>query len=185
MDTGAAMLARLRANGLTVALTDSDRIQVRPRERVTREMDRWIRARREEMVAALRAEQQPSATAAHPHAAGEYTEVPNAFIDLWAPQLTEAELRVLLYLIRRTAGFHREQAAVSVAQLACGMCTKDGRQLDRGTGMNRKSIFRALDRLEARGLIERTRTDHAGDLGGRNIYRVLLHSAGVPDGTTW
>ena len=35
------------------------------------------------------------------------TPLPDEIYDLWAPQLGEAELKVLLYIVRRTLGFRK------------------------------------------------------------------------------
>jgi hypothetical protein len=37
-----------------------------------------------------------------------YTQVPDELFDVLMPDLTEAELRVLLYIIRRTFGFKKD-----------------------------------------------------------------------------
>ena len=46
-----------------------------------------------------------------------YTQVPDEFFDVLAPQLTENELRVLIYIIRRTFGFKKSQDDISLNQL--------------------------------------------------------------------
>ena len=55
------------------------------------------------------------------------TQVPDAFFDVVAPQLTEAELRVALYIIRRTFGFKKDSDTISLRQMVEGIVTKDGR----------------------------------------------------------
>lgn len=63
-----------------------------------------------------------------------YTPVPDDVFDLIAPQLTEAELRVLLYIVRRTFGFKKDSDAISLNQMIHGIKTRGGRVLDQGTG---------------------------------------------------
>ena len=53
------------------------------------------------------------------------TIVPDDVFDVLLPRLSEAELRVLLYIIRRTFGFKREADAISLSQLVDGITTTD------------------------------------------------------------
>jgi Bacteriophage replication protein O len=83
-----------------------------------------------------------------------YTQVPDEFFDDVAPRLTEAELRVALYLIRRTFGFKKDADAVSIKQMVDGITTREGEVLDRGTGMHRSSVVRGCQGLVAKGVID-------------------------------
>jgi hypothetical protein len=62
-----------------------------------------------------------------------YTQVPDELFDVLITQLSDAELRVLLYIMRRTFGFKREADTISLSQLVSGITTRDGQVLDRGT----------------------------------------------------
>lgn len=86
-----------------------------------------------------------------------YTQTPDVFFDWVAPFLPEIELRVLIYLIRRTLGFKKQGDQITVEQIACGIVTRDGARLDWGTQLGERSVQRALAGLEAKGLIERHR----------------------------
>jgi hypothetical protein len=125
------------------------------------------------VAAALREE---AARAAAPPT--EYTAVPNLVLDVLAPQLAEAELRVLLYLIRRIHGFHQQEDAVSLNQLCSGVTARGGERLDHGTGLCRKAVLHALDDLERRGLIARMRSRHGAYGRGTNVYRLTLDGHG-------
>jgi hypothetical protein len=46
----------------------------------------------------------------------KYTGIPDLFIDEQMQDLTEAELKVMLYIFRRTYGFKKEQDAISYDQ---------------------------------------------------------------------
>ena len=81
------------------------------------------------------------------------TQVPDAFFDVVAPQLSEAELRVALYIIRRTFGFKKDSDTISLRQMVEGITTKDGRVLDRGTGLKKSAVANALNGLERKGVI--------------------------------
>lgn len=84
------------------------------------------------------------------------TSVPDEFFDVLAPRLSEAELRVALYILRRTFGFKKESDAISLKQMVEGITTKDGRILDRGTGMSRPGVTKGVRGLEAKGIIVTT-----------------------------
>lgn len=78
------------------------------------------------------------------------TFVPDVVFDELAPQLTEAELRVLLYIIRRTFGFKKNADDISLKQMTEGIRTREGSVLDRGTGLSKAGNARGI-----RGLIEK------------------------------
>src|SRR5690349_2189003 len=62
--------------------------------------------------------------------APRYTQIPDQFFDLWLPVLLEGELRVLLYIMRRTFGFKKEEDAISLSQITDGIMRRDGTVLD-------------------------------------------------------
>src|SRR6478672_9655611 len=72
-----------------------------------------------------------SAAKRSPHPAFEgfsspsYTQVPDELFDALMPSLGDAELRVLLYIIRRTFGFKRDADAISLSQMVSGITTRD------------------------------------------------------------
>jgi len=84
-----------------------------------------------------------------------YTQTPDVLFDWVAPFLPEIELRVLLYLIRRTLGFKKQGDQITIDQIASGIVTREGIRLDWGAQLGERSVQRALSGLEAKGLIER------------------------------
>jgi hypothetical protein len=84
-----------------------------------------------------------------------YTQTPDVFFDWVAPFLPEIELRVLLYLIRRTLGFKKQGDQITIEQIAGGIITREGVRLDWGAQLGERSVQRALAGLEAKSLIER------------------------------
>lgn len=81
------------------------------------------------------------------------TIVPDDVFDVLMPQLTDPELRVLLYIIRRTFGFKRDHDDISLKQMVEGIRTRDGRVLDRGTGISKAGVARGLKGLQTKGII--------------------------------
>ena len=87
------------------------------------------------------------------------TRVPDVVFDELLPHLCESELKVLLYIIRRTSGFNKTTDRISLTQFLAGIVTRDGRVLDRGCGIrDRATVIRALQSLARMGIITR----HAG-----------------------
>lgn len=93
------------------------------------------------------------------------TFVPDEVFDILAPELTEAELRVLLYIIRRTFGFKKDQDNISLKQMTAGIRTRDGKVLDRGTGLSKAGNARGIRGLVEKRIIvaKRNRSVESGD----------------------
>ena len=82
-----------------------------------------------------------------------YTMVPDELFDEQLPYLSGAELKVLLYIIRRTFGFKKNSDDISLNQLLNGITTKSGQQLDLGTGLSRSTLVAALKSLVDKNLL--------------------------------
>jgi hypothetical protein len=89
------------------------------------------------------------------------TIVPDDVFDVLLPQLTDIELRVLLYIVRRTFGFKRSSDDISLRQLVEGITTKDGRVLDRGAGVSKPSAVKAVKGLTQKGIVVAQRNSSA------------------------
>jgi len=94
-----------------------------------------------------------------------YTQVPDELFDELLSVLSGAELKVLLYIIRRTFGFKRDADAISLSQMMSGIVTREGNRLDRGVGLSKPTLLQALRSLEASNIIEtrRQRSTEKGD----------------------
>jgi phage replication O-like protein O len=92
--------------------------------------------------------------------APRYTQVPNDLFDLLLPDLGLAELKVLLYIMRQTFGFHKDADAISLSQL------------EQGTGLSRKSIAPAVASLVERGMVQVERAKSNGR-SETNIYSLI------------
>jgi phage replication O-like protein O len=82
-----------------------------------------------------------------------YTPVPDQLFDELLADLSGAELKVLLYIIRRTFGFKKERDRIALSQMVGGIVTRDGRVLDRGTGLHKGTVITALRSLREKGII--------------------------------
>ncbi len=99
------------------------------------------------------------------------TVVPDDVFDVLMPELSEAELRVLLYIIRRTFGFKKNSDTISINQLIGGIKTREGRVLDRGTGMSRQGVMRGV-----KGLLEKGVITVRKEVGEDGVNQVNLYS---------
>ncbi len=82
-----------------------------------------------------------------------YTMVPDDLFDDLMAGLSGAELKVLLYIIRRTFGFKKHSDDISLNQICQGIKARNGRLLDRGTGLSRSTVKVALQALLAKSVI--------------------------------
>jgi Bacteriophage replication protein O len=94
------------------------------------------------------------------------------------PQLSGAELKVLLYICRRTFGFKKDSDTISLHQIATGIKTRDGRVLDGGTGLCKRHVIRALKVLEKKNIIKVTRTVDETGLNEVNTYFLNIRETG-------
>jgi len=96
------------------------------------------------------------------------TQIPNVLLDIVIPQISEAEGKCLLYICRRTYGFHKERDRISLSQFVDGIKNRDGKQLDCGAGVSRPAVVEALKNLIGSGLIKVIKTS------GGNYYEIDL-----------
>ncbi len=108
-----------------------------------------------------------------------YTQVPDELFDLLMPDLSEAELKVLLYIVRRTFGFGKTADAISLNQMIDGITTREGTVLDRGTGLSRSSVRRGVAGLETKGIILVSKVKSADGDYESNVYRLKIREQGV------
>ncbi len=101
------------------------------------------------------------------------TPVPDVIFDRLLAVLKEAELKALLYIVRRTFGFKKDQDPISFNQFLRGITGRDGKARDAGCGVrNRTALSRALKSLETMGIIQADkRTDSEGDRA-TTVYRL-------------
>jgi phage replication O-like protein O len=111
------------------------------------------------------------------------TQIPNEVFDTLMSRLSGGELKVLLYICRRTFGFRKDSDSISLTQIAHGITTKAGRVLDQGTGLSKRHVINALKTLEKRNIIKVSRTMDEAGLHEVNIYSLNLLDAESGVGT--
>lgn len=98
--------------------------------------------------------------------APNYTQIPNAIFDLMADKdagLTEAELRVILAIARKTFGWHKRRDKISLTQLV------------KMTAMGRASVVSGITAAIRRGIVRRT--PDAADGRGGFFYELVVTDA--------
>ncbi len=95
--------------------------------------------------------------------------MPNLILDLVIPLIPEAEARCLLYICRRTFGFHKEIDRISFSQFMGGIKDHKGVVLDYGAGLARASVYKGLMHLADAGAVLVRKT------GKGNYYQINLH----------
>ena len=103
------------------------------------------------------------------------TQIPDVILDQWMCKLSGAELKVVLYIARRTFGFGKESDNVSLNQIANGIKKRDGIVLDRGTGLSVSSVARALKSLEEQTILIRKTNINDKNEHDENTYSLNLN----------
>lgn len=95
-----------------------------------------------------------------------HTQISNAFIDKWMPEVSPEETKIFLAISRATIGWHKETDDISLTQM------------QRRTGMSRNTCIKYAAHLEERGLINR-KAGAKGTTYSIN-YDVVSGSCGEP-----
>jgi len=111
-----------------------------------------------------------------------YTLVPDEVFDELLTVLSGGELKVLLYIIRRTFGFKKDSDNISLSQMLHGIARKDGSQLDGGVGLSKPTLLQALRTLQDKNIIETERRRSAEKGDEPTVYR-LRFANGTRNGT--
>ena len=101
-----------------------------------------------------------------------YTNIPDDFVDLLMPHLSEAEFKVLMYIARHTYGYKKSEDNISINQMVNGIRRGSGRMADLGTGMSASSIKKAIKSLEQKGIIAIERRQAPPGDAAVNLYRI-------------
>ena len=95
--------------------------------------------------------------------------MPNLILDKVIPLIPEAEARCLIYICRRTFGFHKEADRISFSQFMDGIKDRRGNVLDYGAGLARASVSKGIKNLMSAGAISTRKTSKG------NYYQINLH----------
>ena len=114
--------------------------------------------------------------------APSYTMVPNVLFDELGPHLSGAELRVMLYITRRTFGFEKLADRISFGQFLDGITTYEGRVLDIGCGVkSRGHLSKALKNLVRIGVIVTVKSQKPNGSNAVSTYALRIPEGGFPE----
>ncbi len=110
-----------------------------------------------------------------------YTQVPDELFDELLASLSGAELKVLLYIVRRTFGFKKVSDDISLSQITGGIVTNAGKRIDSGTGLAKSTAAVALKGLVQKHIIVKARNQETrrGDMA--TTYALNLIAADVQE----
>lgn len=100
--------------------------------------------------------------------------VPDEILDEQLAVLSGAELKCLLYIVRRTYGWKKDSDAISLGQMVNGIRSRSGEAVDRGVGLGKSSVAEALASLEADGYILRQRRQTAERGHEATVYSLRM-----------
>ncbi len=110
----------------------------------------------------------------------QYTQVPDQLFDELLARLSGNEIKVVLYICRRTFGFKKDNDNISLNQMLNGIKRRDGTQLDFGVGLSKPTLMRVLSELKAKKIIiaKRRRNSEKGDVATN--YRLNIRLQETP-----
>jgi hypothetical protein len=83
-----------------------------------------------------------------------WSKLPHQLIDALPFMGSEAEVKVILYILRHTWGFQDADKRITLDEFEQGRKGRDGTRIDKGVGMSRKSIIKGLRDAETHGFIK-------------------------------
>ena len=96
-----------------------------------------------------------------------FTQTPNILIDEWLPILSPTEFKLIMVIVRKTFGWHKESDTISLKQLV------------KATGMSKQGCINAIDGLVKHGLIFKIQS--CGEYGQLpNSYRLDIEKPDAP-----
>jgi hypothetical protein len=110
------------------------------------------------------------------------TPIPDQVFDELLPRLSGAELKVLLYICRRTFGFKKASDDISINQMLNGIVKRDGTRIDYGTGLSKPSLIKALKDLQEKGILIAVRQSSEEKGNEPTNYRLRFVEAEVGTG---
>ena len=85
-----------------------------------------------------------------------YFNVPAVFVDVVATIDNLAELKVVMYVLRHTWGFHefKKPVRITTDEFMYGRKKADGKRMDNGTGLSKSAVLDGLERAKKHGFVE-------------------------------
>lgn len=112
-----------------------------------------------------------------------WSKLPHAFIEALHMATSLAELKVILYTLRHTWGYHEEWKRITIDEFCEGRKKKDGKRIDGGTGMSRNAVKDGIQRAIDHGFM-RVETDASDAARIKKTYSLNIRGSEVdpPEG---
>lgn len=111
-----------------------------------------------------------------------FSELPHELIEALPIFTSLAELKVVLYILRHTWGYHDydEGKRITLDEFENGRKRRDGTRIDKGTGMVKSSLVDGIKRAVAHGFIE-VEEDNSDKAREQRFYTLVLFENQTPD----
>ena len=106
-----------------------------------------------------------------------WSKLPHQFIDMLPSITSFGEIKVLIYTLRHTWGFHESEKRISLDEYQYGRKTKGGGRMDCGTGLSRPTIIAGISAAVKHGYLL-VREDNR-DLARKKRFYTLRIKTGV------
>ena len=100
--------------------------------------------------------------------------LPEVFSDKYMAYLSGAEVKILIYLFRRTLGFGRREDDISISQMANGLKAENGTIFDHGTGLSKDTVVQAIKSLIKKNMIEKVKNKNKKYGNLPSTYKVKM-----------
>ncbi|KKN88439.1 hypothetical protein LCGC14_0250020 [marine sediment metagenome] len=104
-----------------------------------------------------------------------YFSLPNEWTDIMPEINSLAELKVILYVLRHTWGFHDPRKKITIDEFMNGRRRIDRTRMDKGTGLSKRSVRLGLEKAIGHGfLIEEINDSDKGRIKKRYHLNLLI-----------
>lgn len=104
-----------------------------------------------------------------------YFSLPNEWTDIMPEINSLAELKIILYVLRHTWGFHDPRKKITVDEFMNGRRRIDRTRMDKGTGLSKRSVRLGLEKAIEHGfLIEEINDSDKGRIKKRYHLNLLI-----------
>lgn len=82
-----------------------------------------------------------------------WSKLPHSLIDNLHRITSESELKIILYVLRHTWGYHDSEKKITIDEFCNGRKRRDGSRIDKGSGMSENAIRAGIEKATEHGFI--------------------------------
>jgi DNA-binding MarR family transcriptional regulator len=83
-----------------------------------------------------------------------WSKLPHEFIDALPLVETIGEMKIILYVLRHTWGYHDEEKRITLDEFQNGRKRRDGSRIDNGTGLSKPTVIDGIERAIKHGFLQ-------------------------------